>query len=89
MDNRDPRPLGFGRIPEARRRAPPEQLSGVGRDHPGGDLHQRGFAGAVFAQQKMDFARGHPQIAPAQGGDAPEAFLHLLEFEHHQAKQTD
>ena len=50
---------------------------------PGDDLHERGFAGAVLAEQQMNFARVDREIPVAERGDTAKAFLNFLEFEQH------
>ena len=45
------------------------------------DLHQRGFARAVFAQQQMDLAGLNREIAVFEGGDAAESLLDSAQFE--------
>ena len=37
-------------------------LAGVGRQHAAQDVHQRGFARAVFADQRVDLARPNAEV---------------------------
>jgi hypothetical protein len=41
-----------------------QNLAGVGLIQPVQNLHQRALARAVFAQQRVDFARAHVEINP-------------------------
>ena len=63
--------------------APPQHLAGVALDHAGHDFHERGFAGAVLAEQQMHFAGVHREIAVAQRRYAAESLLDVPEFEEH------
>ncbi len=56
VDGRDAVSGGFVRRGEADGRACDPHLPGIRRDHAGDDLDQRGFAGAVFAEQGVDLA---------------------------------
>ena len=61
----------------------PEHAAAVALEHARHDLHEGGLAGAVLAQQQVDLARAHGQVAVAQRRHAAEAFLDALEFEEH------
>ena len=56
VDDRDPGVLGTGRAVQADRRPVDQQLTGIRLVHPGQDLHHRGLAGAVLAQQRVRLA---------------------------------
>jgi hypothetical protein len=47
--------LRFGWRAERHALAAPKDLTSIRGDHPGDDLHQRRFTGAVFSHQEMDF----------------------------------
>jgi hypothetical protein len=77
----DPGGLGVAR------RAEPHALSGdahvplIFRMHAGDDLHRRALAGAVLADQTMDFTRAQGEIHVGQRGDAAERLRDAPEFE--------
>ena len=41
-------------------------LARIGMEHPVGDVHQRGLAGAVLTQQRMDLAGGDVEVHPRE-----------------------
>ena len=57
------------------RRAVDQHLAGVGLLDPADDLHQRGLAGAVLAEQRDDFARVHVEVRRRERMDAGEPLL--------------
>src|SRR5579859_2475582 len=61
----------------------PQHLPGIALDDSGDDLHQSGFARAVFAQQQMHFAGLNGEAAIAEGRDAAISFLDVVEFQEH------
>ena len=63
---------------ERNRLAAPQHFAAVALVHASDDLHQRGFARAVFAHQQMDFAFGDFEVAVAQSMHAAKAFLIFL-----------
>ena len=58
----DAQPAGARRIGDDGLHPLPQDLAGIGVQHAVDDLHQRGFAGAVLAQQRMDLARLQDEI---------------------------
>ena len=52
---------GLRRRPPFARRSINQDLAGVGTMQPINDIHRRGFAGAVFADNGMDAALSDPQ----------------------------
>jgi hypothetical protein len=46
------------------------------------DLHQGGFARAVFAEQAVDFAHAHVEADVIQGGHAGEMLCDSLHLEN-------
>ena len=48
---------------------------------PGGDVHQRGLAGAVLAEQRVQLAGEQREIGPAQRVHGAEALVDSLELE--------
>ncbi len=46
------------------------------------DLHGRGFAGAVGAQESKDFPFGDCQIDAANRGDRAEILSYVFNFDH-------
>ena len=54
-------------------RAVEEDLAGVVADGAGEDLDQRGFAGAVLAEEGVDLAGAGGEAGVAEGDDAAEA----------------
>ena len=62
---------------------PPVEHEAAGelRMHAGDDLHQRAFAGAVFADETMDLAGEQREVDPAQRLDTAEGFRDALQFE--------
>ncbi len=52
--------------------------AGAGRDHPGQHFDQRGFAGAVVADQADDFVAANGQVDVAQSMHGAEIFLHAF-----------
>jgi hypothetical protein len=61
----------------------PEHVAAVSGDDPGNDLHQRGLACAVLAQQQMNLAGSNGKIAVTQRGDTAKSLLNIPEFEEH------
>ena len=55
-------------------------LAGIGRLHPGDDLDQRGFPGAVLAQQRMDLARPDIEADVVQHPHRAEGFRDPRQF---------
>ena len=51
------------------------------RMHAGDDLHQRAFAGAVFADETMDLAGVQREVDTAKRLDAAEGFRDASQFE--------
>lgn len=84
MDHRDADGGGFGGAAEEDFRALPEHAAGIARDDAGRDFYQRGFTGAVFSQQQVDFAAVDGEITVAQGGDAAESLADVFEAEQFQ-----
>ena len=68
---------------EAGHTAPPQHLPAVAALHSRDDLHQRGFARAILAQQQVYFAGIHREISIAQGRHTAEPFLNATESEKH------
>ena len=53
----------------------------IGLVNPGHDLHQRAFAGTVFARQHMHFAARQLQIDPVQRLDARKGLGDPVHFQ--------
>ncbi|MCY1244858.1 hypothetical protein D9M72_579570 [compost metagenome] len=66
MDEDDAGLLGIDRAGKTHRRSVDRKLAPGRRMVAGQDLHQRGFAGAVLADQAMHFAWPHRHIDVAQ-----------------------
>ena len=56
----------------------PGNLPAVCLIRPGGNLHERGFTGAVFADQCVNFARTHLEGHVIEYGDAAEGLCDVL-----------
>ena len=70
VDDADAPAPGVGRGREADRLAGDADLAGVRLDGPGEDLHQRGLAGAVLADDGVDVAGLDGEIHADEGVDA-------------------
>ncbi|OPZ14860.1 MAG: hypothetical protein BWZ10_01827 [candidate division BRC1 bacterium ADurb.BinA364] len=70
---------GFGGRMDPRRRAEDFDFAGVHPEHPEQDVHQRGFAGAVFSQQGVDFALGQLEMDAAQRLHGAEGFSYAFQ----------
>jgi hypothetical protein len=68
------------RSPDLNTRDP--DLAGVARIRAGEDLHERGLAGAVLADQPDDLAARHRQVDPAQGVHPGKPFVDAAQVEH-------
>src|SRR4029078_9907634 len=66
-------------------RAIDEHLTGVWLFDPPGDLHQRGFAGAVFPEERDDLSRVHVEGDTLQCMHAEEALLDVSKLENRHA----
>ena len=66
-------------------RAIDEHLPGVGLFDAPGDLHQRGLAGAVFAEQRDDLSRVHVEGDALQRMHAEEALLDVSKLQNRHA----
>ena len=73
--NAIPSAVASGTSAHVDRRAVDQHLAGVGLLDPADDLHQRGLAGAVLAQQRDDFARVHLEAHAAQRVHAGEPLV--------------
>ena len=60
--------------------------AGVRRDDAGEDVHEGGFARAVFAQQRVDLALLHGEPDVPEGLGAAEGLGHMLHFKDRHAK---
>ena len=62
VDHADPARDGIGRTEDVDRLAVEQDLALVGHRQPVEDVHQRGLAGAVLAEQRVDLARPEVEI---------------------------
>ena len=83
VDHRDAPPRRLLRRREADRLAVPAQAAVVGRVDAGQHIDQRRLAGAVLADQRMDFAAADRQVQAAQRRDAREALADPHDIELH------
>ena len=51
------------------------------RQRPGQNFHQRAFAGAIAADQPVNFAAAQCELDPIQGGFAAKAFANAAAFQ--------
>ena len=58
-------------------------FAGIRREHARHDLHQRGLARAVLAQQQVDLSGLHAQVTALERGYAAEALFQIAKFEKH------
>ncbi len=72
VDHADPAGDGVARRAERHGLPVEAQLSLVGLVEPGQDVHERGLAGAVLAEQRVDLARADVEIDVVVGEDARE-----------------
>ena len=72
---------GVARTGQAHRVLVDPQFAGLGRVEAGGDVHQRGLAGAVLAEQGMDFAPLRGEVRIREGDEAVEGFVDVGEGE--------
>ena len=86
VDHRNPDRRRLRRGFEMHLAALPQHLPGIALDDSGDDLHQRGLARAIFAQQQMHFAGLNGEVAVAEGRDAAVSFLDVIEFEEHRKR---
>ena len=70
MHHADPSRDRLDRRRKGLRIAVDDDLTGIGLVNPGEDVHQGGFAGAVFAEQCMNLAAQHFEIDRLIGDDA-------------------
>ena len=82
VDHADAEIDGIGRRSDGDRLAPQMNGALVGRVEPVEDLHQRGLAGTVFAQEGVDGARQHREIDRVVGHDAREALGDTAHLQH-------
>ena len=61
----------------------PQHLAGIAFQHSRHDLHQRGLACAVLAEQKVNFTLTHRKISIGERRDSSETLLDSLQFEQH------
>ncbi len=88
MDHHDPGSFGIGTAAE-RDRAPVQQhLPAGGRQIAAKDLHDRGLARAVFADQRVDLARAQRQVDAVQNLDRAEAACHRPKRKHGRHSRT-
>src|SRR5262249_47413533 len=73
MNDSDTLPLGVNRRAQTRRLATEEDLPFVRRVDAADDLDQRGFAGAVFSQQRVNLAWPERDRDVSQGHNAGKA----------------
>ncbi len=59
-------------------------LAAIGGDERGEDLHHRGLAGAVGAEQREDRPRGHVQVDAVEHHVVTERLAQSPCFDHHQ-----
>ena len=64
----------------------PQHLTGIAFHDSGDDLHERGFARAVLAEQEMHLAPVDRQVAVGEGSYASVPFLNVMEFEEHRKR---
>ena len=81
MNDRDPRPLGVLHASELHRRACDPDEFVVLDVNAGEDLHQRAFAGAVLANQRVNLAGLEVEVDIDQGSDPAERFGDARGFE--------
>ena len=74
IDGRDAAGFGVGRRTRGDASALEGDFAGVGGVDAGEDLDERGFAGAVFAEERVDFAGADGEVDGVEGDDAGETF---------------
>jgi len=70
-DERQAEEPGLARVPERDGTTVPLDHAGVGAEDAGGDRDQRGLAGAVLAEERMDLAGRTARWAPSSARVAP------------------
>jgi len=70
---------GVEGIARGERSAVELERAGVGRVNAGEDFHEGGFAGAVFADERVDLTGGNVEVDAGKGGGGAEAFVDLGE----------
>src|SRR5262249_28785424 len=80
-DGGDARGLRGARVGEAHGRAVDPHFAGVRFDDPGKNVHQGRLAGAILAEQRMDFAAAEIEVDAANRLDAAETFDDALHGE--------
>ncbi len=73
------------RIGDRDRLAVDAELAAIGLDQAGEDAHQRGLAGAVLAEQGVNFARLDGKAHRIVGHDGAEADAHIAHFDGRRA----
>src|SRR6266496_4030054 len=78
MNDIDAEIVSLVRGPDLDGPALPGHLPAVRLISPGDDLHERGFAGAVFTDQCVNFAQTHREGHVVEYGDAAEGLCDVL-----------
>ena len=78
MDNAYAERLRMFRLPYHNLGAIYDELARIMRDHAGEDVHQRRFAGAVLAEQRMDLAGPDIEIDVVQRAHAWEGLAYAF-----------
>ena len=82
MDDADAQTLRFQRAFDVDFPAVQSDASTVARVNTGQNLHQRGFARAVFSHQRVHLARAKFESAVIQRVNAREILLNSLHFQY-------
>ena len=85
MHEGDPEILRVARRAQVDRAALPENRAAVGREHPADDIHQGGFAGAVFAGERMHLGGANVEIDAFEHPEAAEGLGDAAQLQQAQA----
>ena len=79
VDQPDPEPVRVGHIADVHTPSVVDNLAGVGTVDAAEDLDERGFAGAVLAEQRVDLAGPQLEVHAVERHDAAEALRHAAQ----------